>query len=88
MINRLEKGGKTMSESKRDGLRVTAFVCLALGVMLFLLEARSTGEAPETFKLLLSSNPLAIVGAALAILAVAALVALSLWEQKRHLKHM
>ena len=75
-----------MSESKRVILRVVAFVCFVLG--LFLFETRSTGEAPETFKLIVSSNPLAIVGAALAALAVAGLVVLYLWERRRHLEHL
>ena len=77
-----------MSESKRVIVRVVAFVCFVLGLMLFLVETRSTGEALETFKLTVSSNPLAIVGAAIAALAVAVLVALYLWERKRHLGHM
>jgi hypothetical protein len=77
-----------MSESKRVVLRITAFVCFVLGLMLFLFETRSTGEAPQTFKLIVSSNPLAFVGAAIAALAAAALVALYLWERKRHLEHM
>jgi len=75
-----------MSESKRVILRVVAFVCFVLG--LFLFETRSTGEAPETFKLIVSSNPLAIVGAELAALAVAGLVVLYLWERRRHLEHL
>jgi ABC-type xylose transport system permease subunit len=77
-----------MSESKRVILRVAAFACFVLGLMLFLFETRSTGEAPQTFKLMVSSNPLAIVGAAVAAIAVTALVVLYLWERKRHLEHM
>ena len=77
-----------MSESKRVVLRVAAFAFFVLGLMLFLFETRSTGEAPERFRLIVSSNPLAIVGAAIAALAVAALIALYLWERKRHLEHL
>ncbi|MEK7250759.1 MAG: hypothetical protein AAB209_10100 [Bacteroidota bacterium] len=77
-----------MSESKRVILRVVAFVCFVLGLMLFLFETRSTGEAPQTFKLIVSSNPLAIVGAAIAALAVATLVVLYLWERKRLLEDL
>jgi len=56
--------------------------------MLFLLHTRSTGEAPQTFKLIVSSNPLAIVGAAIAALSLAVLVTSYLWERKRHLEHL
>ncbi len=77
-----------MSESKRVVLRVVAFLCFILGLMLFLFETRSTGEAPQTFKLIVSSNPLAIIGAAIVALAVAVLVTLYFWERKRHLEHM
>ena len=77
-----------MRDSKRVVLRVAAFACFILGLMLFLFETRSTGEAPQTFKLIVSSNPLAFIGAAIAVLAVAALVSLYLWERKRHIEHM
>jgi hypothetical protein len=74
-----------MSESKRVFLRVAAFSSFVLGLMLFLFNTRSTGEAPETFKLVVSANPPAIVGAAVA--AIATLGILYLWERKRHLGH-
>jgi hypothetical protein len=76
-----------MSESKRVFLRVAAFSSFVLGLMLFLFNTRSTGEAPETFKLVVSANPPAIVGAAVAALAIATLGILYLWERKRHLGH-
>ncbi len=77
-----------MSESNRVILRVVAFVCFVLGLMLFLFQTQSTGEAPQTFKLIVSGNPLAIVGAAVAAIAATVLVALYLWERKRHLEHL
>jgi uncharacterized membrane-anchored protein len=77
-----------VSELKRVVLRVAAFAFFVLGLMLFLFETRSTGEAPETFKLIVSSNPLAVVGAALAALAIAGLVILYFWERRRHLEHL
>jgi hypothetical protein len=46
--------------------------------MLFLFETRSTGEAAERFKLLVSANPLVILGAAIPMLAVTALAVLYL----------
>jgi hypothetical protein len=76
-----------MSESKRVVLRVAAFALFVLGLMLFLFDTRSTGEAPETFKLIVSANPPAIVGAVIAALAMATLGVLYLWEWKRHLGH-
>jgi len=65
-----------------------AFVCFVLGLMLFLFETRSTGEALERFKLIVSGDPLAIVGAAIATVAFATLTVLFLWERKRHLEHL
>ena len=76
-----------MNESKRVILRVAAFVCFVLGLLLFLFETQSTGEAPERFRLTVSMNPLAISGAATMFLALATLVILYLWEWKKHLKH-
>lgn len=76
-----------MNESKRAVLRLVAFVCFVLGLILFLIGTRSTGEALERFKLIVSENPLVIVGAAIAAVALAALMVLYLWERKRRLEH-
>ena len=76
-----------MNESKRVVLRVAAFVCFVLGLLLFLFETQSTGEAPERFRLTVSMNPLAIGGATAMFLALATLVILYLWEWKKHLRH-
>ena len=76
-----------MSESRRIGFRVAASIGLVLGLMMFLIETRSTGEAPETFKVFVSSGPVAIVGAAIVVLAAAALVVLYLGERKRVPRH-
>lgn len=84
-LNRREDN---MSESKRVVLRVVAFAFFVLGLMLFLFETRSTGEAPQTFKVMVSANALSIIGATIAALAVAVLIGLYLWERKRHLEHM
>ncbi len=74
-----------MNESKRIALRVVLFSCFILGLLLFLFETQSTGEAPEHFTLIVSSNPLAIIGLAAMALALLAWGSLYLWEQKKHL---
>ncbi len=76
-----------MSESKRVVLRVAAFVCFVLGLLLFLFETQSTGEAPERFRVTVSLDSLAIGGAATMFLALATLLVLYLWEWKKALKH-
>ena len=76
-----------MTESRRSGLQIAAWVCLVVGLMLFLIETRSTGEALENFKLIVSASAVSIVGASVAVLAAAALAALYFLGQKRNLKH-
>jgi hypothetical protein len=76
-----------MNESKRVALRVALFACFILGLFLFLFETQSTGEAPERFTLVVSSDPLAIGGAVVMVLALASWASLYLWERKRHLSH-
>ncbi len=76
-----------MSESTRTVLQVAAGVCFVLGLLLFLNETRSTGVAPETFKLIVSTSAASIVGGAVAVLAAAAMVLLYFLERKRTLKH-
>jgi ABC-type xylose transport system permease subunit len=76
-----------MSESTRTVLQVTVGVCFLLGLLLFLNETRSTGEAPETFKLIVSTSAASIVGGAVAVLALVAMLVLYFLERKRTLKH-
>ena len=76
-----------MTEPMRAGLQGAALLFFIAGLLLFLNETRSTGEAPETFQLILSSNPASIVGAVLAVIAAAALVLLYLSGRKGTLKH-
>jgi hypothetical protein len=64
------------------------YCCFVAGLGLFLSQTRSTGEALERFKLIVLAYLLAIVGATIAVLAVAALVVLYLWERKRHFEHL
>ncbi len=76
-----------MMESNRIAVRISAFVCFVIGLMLFLIDTRYAGDVPQNFKLVIASAPLAIVGAALALLALTTLVLLHRWEHKRHLEH-
>ena len=76
-----------MSDSRKVALQVVGSVVFVLGLLLFLIETRSTGESLETFKLILSPNALSIVGAAVAVLALAELVFLHFWERHRTTKH-
>lgn len=76
-----------MSESTRTVLQVTAGVCFVLGLLLFLNETRSTGVAPETFKLTVSTSAASIVGGAVAVLAAVAMVVLYFSGRKKILRH-
>jgi len=76
-----------MNESKRVVLRVVLFSSFVLGLMLFLLETRSAGEAPERFSLFVASGPVTFASASIMVLALGAWVGLYLWERKRHLRH-
>ena len=71
-----------MNDTKRTTLRVLCTVAFVLGLMSLLAETRSTGEALESFKLILSSDAVAAVGAMVAVLAVVGFVVLSLSEHK------
>ena len=76
-----------MNDTKRTTLQVVCSVALALGLMSMLAETRSTGEALETFKLILSSNAVSAVGAGVAVLAVVGFAVLHFWERKGTPKH-
>lgn len=76
-----------MNESKRDIMRTSAVGGFVLGLLFFLSETQSTGEALQRFKLVVSESTLAIGGITLMVLAVAALAILFMWEHKRHLGH-
>ncbi len=76
-----------MSDSKRAGLQIAGSIVFVLGLLLFLDETRSTGESLETFKLVLSSGAVSIVGAGLALLAAAELVWLHFWHRGGTTKH-
>jgi threonine/homoserine efflux transporter RhtA len=75
------------TDSRRTIARAMAWLALAVGMMLLLNEAHSSGEALETFKLVFSSNAGTLFGATIVFIAAAALVALHLGDIKRILKH-
>ena len=76
-----------MTESRRNGLQIAAWVSFVVGLMLFLVQAGSTGQALENFKLSVSSSALSIVGASVALLAAIALAVLHFLGRKNRLKH-
>jgi hypothetical protein len=76
-----------ITESRKTIVRVVAWLALAVGMMLLLNEAHSSGEALETFKLVFSSNAGTLFGATIVFLATAALVAVHFGDIKRILKH-
>ncbi len=75
------------TESRRTTVQAAAWLALAVGVMLLLNEAHSSGEALETFKLVFSSNAGTLFGATIVFLAAVVLVALHFGDIKRVLKH-
>lgn len=76
-----------MKESTKTGFGVTFFMCFVIGLILFLLETRHTGEALERFNLIVLWSTISIVGIILGVAALAALVVLYFPELKKTLKH-
>ncbi len=76
-----------ITESKRTAVQSVAGLALAVGMILLVNNAHSTGEALESFKLVFSSNTETFVGGTIVFLAAAALVALHVDDIKRILKH-
>jgi hypothetical protein len=75
------------TESRKTVVQAVAGLALAVGLMMLLNEAHSSGEALETFKLVFSSNAVTFFGAIMVFLATAALVALHVGDIKKILKH-
>jgi hypothetical protein len=71
----------------RQWMDVTAWVALVIGLMLFLMETHSTGEALEVLTLKVLPNAISVTGVALAVAAIVALVVLHLGDLRRMLKH-
>jgi hypothetical protein len=76
-----------ITESRKTIVRAMAWLALAVGMMLLLNEAHSSGEALETFKLVFPSNAGTLFGATIVFLAAGTLVALHFGDIKRILKH-
>lgn len=76
-----------ITESKKTSVQAIAGFALAVGMMMFLNDARSSGVSLETFKLVFSSNSVSLIGAVIVFLAVAAIVAMHVDDIKRILKH-
>lgn len=72
-----------MNDSQRTALRLIGSVVFVLGLLLFLIESRSTGQSLETFTLTLSPDAVSIIGAAAVGLAVVDLVFAHFWHRKR-----
>ena len=75
-----------MKESTKTGLGGTFVVCFVIGLMLFLLETRSTGEAVERFNLFIIWSTVSVMGIILAGISLAMLVVLYFSELKKKLK--
>jgi hypothetical protein len=76
-----------MTKSKRNIVDVGAWVFLGVGVLCFLNATHSTGEAPERFRLILSSSAVSLLGIGLMALGTGALIVLHFGEIKRTLRH-
>lgn len=62
-----------MTESSSNRIEVTAWLSFAVGLIVFLIETRFTGEALERFGLRFSSSTLPIIGGSLMIVSVGVL---------------
>jgi len=75
-----------MTGSTRLGIQITSWILLVAGLVMFLWETRSAGEALETFKLSISLSTVAIAGAVVVVLSVIALVALYVSGKRKNLQ--
>ena len=66
-----------MTVVRRTGVQAGAGVCFVAGLMLFLAETRSTGEALERFRLIIAPTELTILG--IVLMALAAITAAALF---------
>ncbi|HLG32525.1 MAG TPA: hypothetical protein VI362_05765 [Ignavibacteriaceae bacterium] len=76
-----------MKESTKNGLGVTFGMCFVIGLILFLTETRTTGEALERFNLAVLSSTISTVGIILGVAALVGLVVLYFPELKKTLKY-
>jgi hypothetical protein len=72
-----------MKESRwQAGLMITAF-CFIVGLLLFLTEVHSTGEAPQRFDITISWSAVSVAGALLVVVAAIGAVVLYLSERRK-----
>lgn len=74
-----------MTEKRKFGLQLVLWVFFIGGLHLFLNETHSTGEALQTFKLILPSSTIPIVCGAVALLAALGLVIMHVLLRKKSL---
>jgi O-antigen ligase len=75
-----------MKESTKDCLGVTFGMCFVIGLIIFLTETRSTGEALQRLNVIVLWSTVSIVGIILGVVALVALVILYFPELKKTLK--
>lgn len=74
---------KMMNTVRHQAAEAALWATLALGIFFFLREMHSTGEAPETFRLIFSAGPGSIAGALGVLVAGTALVTLHLIARRK-----
>ncbi|MBI3580226.1 MAG: hypothetical protein HY276_03540 [Ignavibacteriales bacterium] len=72
-----------MSETKKLWLQVASGGCSVVGLMLFLSQTDSRGEAPQSFKLLVPMNEITVMGMILVFLGLAAIIVLQFMKEKK-----
>jgi hypothetical protein len=77
-----------MNDSKRSTLRGFCSAVLILGLMALMVETRSTGEALERFRVILLLDPVSVVGAGVAALALLGFAVIQVSAHKEHRKHL
>ena len=76
-----------MTNSKRNIADVGAWLFLGAGVLCFLSATRSSGEALERFKLIVSSGAVSLLSLGLMALGMVALIVLHFGQIRRTLRH-
>ena len=65
--------------------RLGAIICFVVGLLLFLTQTRSSGEAPETLRFFVDKGILLVIGIALVGISVVFLaLSLTLFREKPH----
>jgi lysylphosphatidylglycerol synthetase-like protein (DUF2156 family) len=77
-----------MNESRWQTAVVSTALCFVAGLLLFLSDVYSTGEAPQRFQVTITWSPVSIAGAAFLLVAVGGALILSMrghnsWKQNR-----